>query len=75
MVSKAEILDNVWDSAYSGGDNVVEVYISYLRRKIDEPFGLQTLQTVAGWATGWTRTIRETVRGRRPIRRGPHGAD
>ncbi|GAA3634245.1 response regulator transcription factor [Microlunatus ginsengisoli] len=48
VVSKAEILDNVWDAAYSGGDNVVEVYISYLRRKIDEPFGLQTLRTVRG---------------------------
>ncbi len=48
VVSKAEILDGVWDAAYSGGDNVVEVYISYLRRKIDEPFGLQTLRTVRG---------------------------
>ena len=34
-MSKAEILDNVWDSAYEGGDNIVEVYIGYLRRKID----------------------------------------
>jgi DNA-binding response OmpR family regulator len=48
VVSKTEILENVWDAAYSGGDNVVEVYISYLRRKIDEPFGLQTLRTVRG---------------------------
>ena len=48
VVSKSEILDNVWDAAYAGGDNVVEVYISYLRRKIDEPFGLQTLRTVRG---------------------------
>ena len=35
VVSKAEILDNVWDSAYEGSDNIVEVYIGYLRRKID----------------------------------------
>jgi DNA-binding winged helix-turn-helix (wHTH) protein len=48
VVSKAQILDNVWDSAYSGGDNVVEVYIGYLRRKLDAPFGLQTLNTVRG---------------------------
>jgi two-component system OmpR family response regulator len=48
VVSKSEILDNVWDAAYEGGDNVVEVYVSYLRRKIDEPFGLQTLRTVRG---------------------------
>jgi two-component system OmpR family response regulator len=48
VVSKAEILDNVWDPAFEGGDNVVEVYIGYLRRKIDAPFGLQTLTTVRG---------------------------
>jgi DNA-binding response OmpR family regulator len=48
VVSKAEILDNVWDSAFEGGDNVVEVYIGYLRRKIDAPFGVQTLTTVRG---------------------------
>ena len=48
VVSKAEILDNVWDSAYEGGDNIVEVYIGYLRRKIDVPFQLNTLRTVRG---------------------------
>jgi len=48
VVSKAEILDNVWDPAFEGGDNVVEVYIGYLRRKIDIPFGLHTLTTVRG---------------------------
>lgn len=48
VVSKAQILDNVWDSAYEGSDNIVEVYIGYLRRKIDAPFGLTTLHTVRG---------------------------
>ncbi len=48
VVSKAEILDNVWDPAFEGGDNVVEVYIGYLRRKIDVPFGVHTLATVRG---------------------------
>ncbi|UVJ39672.1 response regulator transcription factor [Arthrobacter sp. CJ23] len=48
VVSKSEILDNVWDSAFEGGDNVVEVYVGYLRRKIDTPFGLRTLTTVRG---------------------------
>jgi DNA-binding response OmpR family regulator len=48
VVSKSQILDNVWDPAFEGGGNVVEVYISYLRRKIDAPFGLQTLNTVRG---------------------------
>ncbi|MHA7221982.1 response regulator transcription factor [Arthrobacter sp. RHLT1-20] len=48
IVSKTEILDNVWDSAFDGGDNVVEVYIGYLRRKIDAPFGVNSLATVRG---------------------------
>ncbi len=48
VVSKAQILDNVWDSAYEGGDNIVEVYIGYLRKKVDLPFELNTLRTVRG---------------------------
>ncbi|WP_130865413.1 response regulator transcription factor [Acidipropionibacterium timonense] len=48
VLSKATILDSVWDSAYSGGDNIVEVYMGYLRRKIDAPFGVHTLLTVRG---------------------------
>ena len=34
VVSKAQILDNVWDSAYEGSDNIVEVYVGYLRKKL-----------------------------------------
>ncbi|GAA3555920.1 response regulator transcription factor [Microlunatus spumicola] len=48
VLSKAQILDNVWDSAYEGSDNIVEVYVGYLRRKLDVPFGLTTLHTVRG---------------------------
>ena len=48
VLSKSEILDNVWDSAFEGSDNIVEVYIGYLRRKIDAPYGLTTLRTVRG---------------------------
>lgn len=47
-VSKAEILDSVWDFAYEGDPNIVEVYIRHLRRKLDEPFGLHTIETVRG---------------------------
>ena len=46
VVSKSSLIDHVWD-----GDadlNVVEVYVGYLRRKIDVPFGRQTLETVRG---------------------------
>jgi two-component system OmpR family response regulator len=48
VVSKAQILDNVWDSAYDGSDNIVEVYVGYLRKKLDAPFNLSTLHTIRG---------------------------
>ncbi|ONM50003.1 response regulator [Nocardia donostiensis] len=48
VVSKADILHHVWDFAYEGDPNIVEVYISTLRRKIDAPFGCRTILTVRG---------------------------
>lgn len=48
VVSKLEILQSVWDMNYNGGENVVEVYVGYLRRKVDQPFGRQSIQTVRG---------------------------
>lgn len=47
-VGKSEILQHVWDPAFEGDDNVVEVYVGYLRRKIDRPFGTATISTVRG---------------------------
>ncbi|WP_433455428.1 response regulator transcription factor [Streptomyces sp. CA-142005] len=49
-VSKTAILERVWDSAYEGGPNIVEVYVSALRRKIDRPFGRASIETVPGRA-------------------------
>lgn len=46
VVSKAEILDHVWDQAFDGDLNIVEVYVGYLRRKIDVPFGRTAIHTV-----------------------------
>lgn len=48
VVTKNDMLQNVWDAHYSGPDNVVEVYVGYVRRKIDTPFGTNTIQTVRG---------------------------
>ena len=48
VLSKIEILQHVWDFAFDGDPNIVEVYIGYLRRKIDAPYGRSTLQTVRG---------------------------
>ncbi|MCU1681372.1 MAG: two-component system response regulator [Amycolatopsis sp.] len=47
-LSKNEILTHVWDAHYDGDENVVEVYVGYLRRKIDTPFGTHTIETVRG---------------------------
>jgi two-component system OmpR family response regulator len=48
VVSKTEILQNVWDAHYDGDPNVVEVYVGYLRRKIDTPYGRKAIETVRG---------------------------
>jgi len=47
-LTKGEILRNVWDTHYDGDENIVEVYVGYLRRKIDAPFGAHTIDTVRG---------------------------
>jgi DNA-binding response OmpR family regulator len=48
VVSKNKIMANVWDTFYDGDPNVVEVYVGYLRRKIDAPFGRHSIETVRG---------------------------
>ncbi|OLT35991.1 DNA-binding response regulator [Rhodococcus sp. CUA-806] len=48
VLTKTAILRNVWDAYYEGDDNVVEVYIRYLRKKIDLPFDVASIETVRG---------------------------
>lgn len=48
VLSRTHLIDHVWDFAYEGGSNVVDVYMGYLRQKIDRPFGRHTIQTVRG---------------------------
>lgn len=48
VVTKADLLRNVWDAHHHGPDNVVEVYVGYVRRKIDVPFGTNTIETIRG---------------------------
>jgi two-component system OmpR family response regulator len=48
VVPKLELLEHVWDVYYDGDPNVVEVYVGYLRRKIDAPFNRRALVTVRG---------------------------
>jgi DNA-binding response OmpR family regulator len=48
VLSKGRILGAVWDSDFDGDPNIVEVYVRRLRRKIDEPFGRHSIETVRG---------------------------
>ena len=48
VVTKSQILDAVWDPAFEGDPNIIEVYIRYLRRKVDLPFSRSAIQTVRG---------------------------
>src|SRR3954451_3391897 len=47
-LTKRAILENVWDAHFAGDPNIVEVYIGYLRKKIDHPFGRASIETVRG---------------------------
>ena len=46
VVAKSVILEHVWDFAFEGDPNIVEVYVRQLRQRVDQPFGRASLQTV-----------------------------
>jgi two-component system, OmpR family, response regulator len=48
VLSRTRLIEHVWDFAYDGGSNIVDVYVRYLREKIDRPFGAHSLETVRG---------------------------
>ncbi|OQM83850.1 Transcriptional regulatory protein TcrA [Rhodococcus sp. 66b] len=48
VVTKTEIVRSVWDTNYEGDENIVEVYIGYLRKKVDLPFGTHSIETIRG---------------------------
>ena len=48
VLSRFELLEHAWDSAYEARSNVVDVYIRRLRNKVDRPFGRTSIETVAG---------------------------
>lgn len=48
IVSRDQILDNVWDINFDMNTNVVDVYITYLRKKIDKPFATKLIHTIKG---------------------------
>jgi two-component system copper resistance phosphate regulon response regulator CusR len=49
VISKQEILEKVWDLSFDTGTNTIEVYISFLRNKIDKPFELKLIHTKPGF--------------------------
>lgn len=48
VVTKLEVLEHVWDYAFEGDPNIVEVYIGHLRNKLDRPFGRSAIETIRG---------------------------
>jgi DNA-binding response OmpR family regulator len=48
VVSRTELLEHVWDQHFIGSTNIVDVYVSYLRRKLEDPFGRPLIRTVRG---------------------------
>jgi two-component system OmpR family response regulator len=47
-LSRTRLIEHVWDFAFDGDWNIVEVYVRYLREKVDRPFGRQSVETVRG---------------------------
>ena len=48
VLSRADLLEHVWDFAYEGTSNLVDVYVRTLRERIDRPFGVDSIETVRG---------------------------
>ena len=51
-ITRTRLLDHVWDENYEGSTNVVDVYVGYLRKKLEQPFGTPVIRTIRG--VGWT---------------------
>jgi len=48
VLDRLQLLDHVWDGEYENRSNVIDVYIRYLREKVDRPFGVESIETVRG---------------------------
>ena len=48
ILSRLQLLEHAWDYDYENRSNVIEVYVRYLREKVDRPFGVKSLETVRG---------------------------
>jgi two-component system OmpR family response regulator len=52
VITRTELLEHVWDQNYEGSTNIVDVYVGYLRKKLEQPFGRPLIRTVRG--VGWS---------------------
>jgi two-component system OmpR family response regulator len=48
VLSRLDLLEHAWDYGYENRSNVVDVYVRYLRKKLDVPFGISSFETVRG---------------------------
>ena len=48
VLSRVQLLEAAWDAAFESRSNVVDVYVRYLREKVDRPFGCASIETVRG---------------------------
>ena len=48
VLDRYQLLEHAWDDEYENRSNVVDVYVRYLREKIDRPFGVESIETVRG---------------------------
>jgi two-component system OmpR family response regulator len=48
VLSRYDLLEGAWEMEYENRSNVVDVYVRYLREKVDRPFGVETIETVRG---------------------------
>jgi two-component system OmpR family response regulator len=58
VLSRFQLLEHAWDSGYENRSNVIDVYVGYLRDKIDRPFGRRSIETVRG--AGYRLRVDET---------------
>ena len=48
VLSRYRLLEGAWDTGYEHKSNVIDVYVRYLRAKVDRPFGVETIETIRG---------------------------
>jgi two-component system OmpR family response regulator len=65
VLSRYDLLEGAWDMAYENRSNVVDVYVRYLRDKIDRPFGTLTIETVRGAGYRLSAPAQQPLRPRR----------